>query len=367
MFELDQIVLGIILIVFAVGLILLPPLILNMIPRLRPLTKIPTPPPPNLPIPAHNEAVLLVHRGGRITYMNQQARQFFNLWEEEPNLESLARRARPSETFLMLCAAEGQVRFSLNGRFVEGTSYFTATSTDNNGSDPQGAILVSLRRPQLIMESAPITNSEALLATSSPPAPGVEVATGESVPQRRPAEITSQAFVVFSELAQTIASSLDLDIALKAILESVERLIPSDFYEVTIWDAEAETLLPYRLIGLATADRRLERGSERYRTDQGYTGYLATKRLPLLIKDINIFRDARPALDRQRYPFQSYLGIPMLVGGELVGTLELASLTKENYNENDLDVLNLLSGQAGIALKNALLFQQEQQRATELA
>src|SRR4030042_5094959 len=87
----------------------------------------------------------------------------------------------------------------------------------------------------------------------------------------------------------------------------------------------------------------------------------------LLVKDILTFRQARPALDRQRYPFQSYVGVPLLIAGDFLGTLELSSLSKDNYSESDLDVLNLLAGQAAVALKNALLYPQEIERSTELA
>ncbi len=50
-----------------------------------------------------------------------------------------------------------------------------------------------------------------------------------------------------------------------------------------------------------------------------------------------------------------------------MGTLEFASLAKENYTEGDLEALRLLSGQAAIAVNNALLFEQEHQRSLELA
>lgn len=352
--DLSPLALGIIFVAMAVGIIVIVFSLLRLIPRLHALTKVPPPPPASLSIDHHNEAVLLVQRGGRVTYINQQARELFNLWEEEPNLESLARKTRPSETFLTLCATEGQARFSLNGRFVEGTSYFASSAPSNNGANQLGAILISLRRPQLMVES------ETRMAGKSSAGEQPTTASGQT-------EVTRQAFTVFTELSQTIASNLDLEAALKAILESVERLIPSDFFEITIQDPDSDLLVPYRLIGLAGVDRHLERGAERYRSDQGYTGYLITHREHLLVKDINVFRDARPALDRQRYPFQSYLGIPMLVGGKLVGTLELASLSKDNYSDNDLEILNLLSGQASTALNNALLYQQEQKRANELA
>jgi PAS domain S-box-containing protein len=348
MFDLNQVVLGIIWVILGLGLPLLSLLLLRLMPRLRSLTKEAPSTPPPLPIPAHNEAVLMVQSGGRIAYINKIAREWFNLWEDEPNLESLARRTRPSETFLSLCASEGLARFSLNGRPIEGVSYFTVPSV-NQQATGQSAILVTLRRPQLTIES------EAKLANI-----GSENTTGQAV-------ISSQAITIFSELAQTMASSLDLEVALRAILESVERLIPADFYEITIWEANNEVMVPYRLVGLTGVDRRLERGAEQYRRDQGYSGYIARNNAPLLIKDINLFREARPALDRQHYPFQSYLGVPMLVGGQFVGAIELAALTKDNFSESDLDVLNLLAGQAAIALNNAMLFQEERRRAAELA
>ena len=141
-----------------------------------------------------------------------------------------------------------------------------------------------------------------------------------------------------------MASSLDLEATLQAVLESVERLLPSEFLEITLWDAEAGHLVPYRLVGMTGIDRRLEKASEPYRPDQGYSGYLITHHKALLVKDVGSFRQARPAVDRQRYPFQSYIGVPLMLAGELIGTLELASLSKDNYTESDLQVLRLLAG-----------------------
>jgi hypothetical protein len=56
-----------------------------------------------------------------------------------------------------------------------------------------------------------------------------------------------------------------------------------------------------------------------------------------------------------------------VVASELVGTLELASLGKQAFNESDLEVLRVLSGQAAVALHNAIQFQEEQRRILELS
>jgi PAS domain S-box-containing protein len=354
MFDLSLIVLGIVLVILGLGFFLLALLLLRLMPRLQSVDRLPPPPPASLNIASHNEAVLIIKSGGRVSYLNQQARELFNVWEEEPNLESLARRTRPPELFLTLCASEGQSRFSINGRFVEGTSYFAPGGVETS-ADHRSALLVTLRRPQLVLE------------TTSPLASSGGEHNGQEQQSLVQPGISDQAFNTFTELTQAMASSLDLGATLQAILESIERLLPSDFLEISIWEPEDQRLDPYRLVGIAGVDRHLEKAPERYQADQGYSGYLITQLQPLLVKDVNSFRQVRPSQDRQKFPFLSYLGIPLLLAGELVGTLELASLAKDNFNENDLEVLRLLSGQAAIALNNALLYRQELHRSMELA
>jgi PAS domain S-box-containing protein len=366
MFDLSPAALGLLLILMGIAFTLLILAITRVLPRLQPTTS--TPPPLASPeVAPHHEAVLLIQSGGRVVYMNQAAREWFNVWEDEPNLESLARRARPSQTFLMLCAGEGQARFTLNGRFVEGTSYYApgGITSDAKFPNPYAAVLVSLRRPQLILDASLNEGDKTPGATEAAEEVGhiVDLSPAEvNIP-----ETAGQTFGIFFELTQAMASSLDLEATLQAVLESVERLLPSEFLEITLWDAEAGHLVPYRLVGMTGIDRRLEKASEPYRPDQGYSGYLITHRKALLVKDVGSFRQARPAVDRQRYPFQSYIGVPLMLAGELIGTLELASLSKDNYTESDLQVLRLLASQAAVAINNALLYQKELQRSMEMS
>lgn len=354
MFELSPAVLGLILIFLGVVFVAATLVFLRFSARPNPVPRQPVPPPATAQIPPHQDAVLLVESGGRVAYINQAGREYFNAWEDEPNLESLARRTRPSENFLMLCASEGQTRFSLNGRFVEATSYFTP-GLPSNGSGHKGGMLVTLHKPRLVLEGG---------GSLQPAAAGL----GDETPALlQDGELAPQALQIFTELSQAMAANLDLKATLLTILESVERLLPSDILEITVWDPDDQLLVPYRLVGLPGLDRQLEMASYRYDASTGYTGYLVSRREPLLVQDINTFREARPVFDRQRYPFQSYLGVPLLVAGNLVGTLELASLAKESYQESDLEVANLLSRQAAIAVNNAVLYELEHKRSTELA
>ncbi|MFH1636760.1 MAG: GAF domain-containing protein [Chloroflexota bacterium] len=330
MFELDSVSLGITLLVLGLAFFLLTYFLLRVIPRIRSLPKTISKHSSSSKIPAHGDAVLLVQTGGRIVYLNQAARDSFNLWEKEPNLEHLVRRSRPGDVFLGLCSSAGQARFSIDGHPVEGTSYFIPNEDGN-------AIMLSLRSHRI---SALVSGE-----------------TGHA----------SQTFEVLTELSQSIAANLELEATLQAILQSVEQLVPTDFAEITIWDPDNEYLIPYRFVDLDGLDRHLERSTDRYPKDQGYSGYMAEHRQHILISDVDAHSEFRSIIDRKRYPFHSYLGIPLLVGGELIGTLDITSLGENAYTENDIKLLRMLSGQAAIALHNALLYQEEQRRAQELS
>ncbi len=207
----------------------------------------------------------------------------------------------------------------------------------NHQGASTGAILVTLHRPQMTTVGSQQTT------------------------------ISDKALNIFAELSQAMAGSLEIDQTLEAILESVERLVPSDLPEVTVWDPISQNLIPYRFVGIADVDRHLEQAPDRYMVDKGYSGFLITRRQPLLVPNVDTFREVRPANDRKQYPYNSYVGLPLQVAGELVGTLELASLTLNAFSENDLEVLRIIAGEAAVALHNAIQFQEEQKRVRELS
>ncbi len=275
----------------------------------------------------HTDAVLIIQPGGRVEYANALARQWFGLLENErPNLERLARRARPSDDFLQLCSAEGQARFSISGKLIEGVSYQVP------GSHP--VTLLSLRQP--------------------------EITSGLS----ESGDVSGSVLRIITDFGQAIAENLNLEAALSAILENIERLIPADILEIKVWDQISETLIPYRF-GSMDGKRFLEKSAK---TRFGrYSEYLSDKRAPLLVSDTQNFAEIRFTEDTGQYPIRSYIGIPLQAGGELVGTLEVGQIAADAYASEDQDILQLVAGQAAVAIRNALLYENEQRRSVELS
>jgi len=273
------------------------------------------------------EAVIVVEPGGRIREINPAARTLFTLFEGEyPNLERLARRARPDEAFLGLCAEQSQMRFSVSGRMVEGRSYRLASG--------EPLMVVTLRR----VETSPILGGD----TSNVAGPILKVVT---------------------EFSQTIAASLDLDTTVRAVLENIERLVPSDFAELKAWDRASQDFIVFRFSGGAGTDRALEKGVEtRF---PGFASSILMTGKTLLVGDTSALKPASNGA--QSTLVRSYLGVPLKAGGDPVGVLEVGVLAAEALGDEDRAILELIGGQAGVALHNAVHHADDQKRTAELA
>jgi PAS domain S-box-containing protein len=319
---------GLVFVLVGAGFLLIWVVLRVFVPRLRPVHVPAAASSETNELSSVNHAVFLVHTGGRVDYVNSVAREWFELRESEtPNLELMARRIRPSEDFWNLCASEGQARFSLNGRPLEGFSYQIPGATP--------AMLVSLRRSELTAGLA---------------------SQGERV--------AGSALRILSEFSQTISVDVGVMATVQAILENVERLVPADMLEVQMWNQAEQTLTPYRFGSGPGSGRRLERGMPH--TPSGYTSLVVEQRQPVLVADAQTDAGIPYQSSGDQKPVRAYIGVPLLAGGELIGTLEAGLNSSEGFAPQDMAILQLLSSQAAVALRNSAMLEEQQQRTAEL-
>ena len=278
------------------------------------------------------DAVLLVGQGGRLISINDRGREFFHLDEfEVVNLNRLSRRIRPADTFFALCASEGRARFALEGQMLEGVSYRIPAAAGQ-------AMMISLRPVDL--------------------AAGLETAVSEDSPE---------ALKSFMAMTQEILASLDLEETLKAILENIEKFTPADLIEVSLWDEDTNELIPYHLSSGSSMGRALIVADQRHRVAEEFSKKVLETREPLLVSSVEP-KDAQD-MDPSNYSdanLRSYMGVPLITGSRFVGLLELGSLTLGALKESDLGLVELMAGQFSVALHNALLYESEQKRSSEL-
>jgi GAF domain-containing protein len=176
---------------------------------------------------------------------------------------------------------------------------------------------------------------------------------------RRGAEETA----MLHEIGHTLSTTVGLRDTLEALIRGLQRLVPHDGGEVCLYHEEQAVYTSEASLG-----KQIQIASAAtYAADEGYTGWVGRNRRPLLIRDCAAFAEVRPkreeAITSGR--LRSYLGVPMLMGERLMGTVELVSEQPETFDEEHLRLLVTVANQAAAAVDRARLFDELNRRLQE--
>lgn len=162
------------------------------------------------------------------------------------------------------------------------------------------------------------------------------------------------------EITGALSSTLGLRPTITALIEGLQRLLPYSEGEVTLYDAEQQILVSEATLG----ETATVASAGSYSLQEGYSGWLGRNRQPLLIGDCVTFQEVRPrheeALASGR--LRSYMGVPLLIGDRLIGTVELISAQPNAFSPEHLRLLNLVAGHAAVAIDNARLYEMTERR-----
>ncbi len=173
----------------------------------------------------------------------------------------------------------------------------------------------------------------------------------------------SRQLQIIAELGHAITELNDLN----AILERAVTLISERFafYHVGIFLADSHN--EYAILRAANSQggqKMLARGHRLKIGKQGIVGYTAARREAHIALDVG--EDAvhfkNPDLPHTR----SEMALPLVAGNTLVGVLDIQSTQENAFTQEDVNTLQILADQLAIAIRNALLFT-ENQRALESA
>lgn len=181
--------------------------------------------------------------------------------------------------------------------------------------------------------------------------------------ERSTSQIAKQLEAV-SRVARKIGTTLDLQETLDAVVGAVAELVPCSLAEISLWDQEREALVLRAL--RCSPDRAFPLGSS-YPPGKGYTGWIVEHKKPLWVPDISGRSDIQPDLLPGEKSFHSYIGLPLIAGEELIGTLVLVHDEAEAFDRDDLALVETLAGYAAAAIHKARLYEQLSHHHQELA
>ena len=151
-----------------------------------------------------------------------------------------------------------------------------------------------------------------------------------------------------------IGSTTDLRVSLQAVLENITRQLQVDAADVLLLNQASLTLQYGAGVGFLTSEAMHTSIS----IGRGQAGKAALERRTVYIPDLNaedvgFVRTNLIAAER----FVSYLAVPLIAKGEVKGVLEIFHRGYLEMDEERKSFLEMLAGQAALAIDNALMFE----------
>ncbi len=307
--------------------------------------------------------------------LDLQDSDFFLLDEERGELRLVARRGFLTATGTLSLPVTGEQGIVVtaarcgqpvyvpdvrqDGRYVRCISGFPTLSELAVPVQFEGRVLGVINIESAELDAFSLADQEMVAILANQAALALENARLYAEEQRRAEEMS-----VLHALACRISASLELQNTLEAVVAAAAELIPCALSELSLWDPESQslTLLALR----AEASRSMPIGTV-YPPGHGYTGWLVRHKEPLLVPDVEARQDLRPHLLPGELPFAAYVGVPLLLGDELIGTLVLIANEPGAFHERHVQLLQALATQAVVAIRNARLYEEATRRHRELA
>jgi len=160
-----------------------------------------------------------------------------------------------------------------------------------------------------------------------------------------------------TEVGRAIGSVLDRDKVLRLILERLDQVVPYD--TVSLWLQEGELMRIHAVVGLEDQEGVVGL-TVPTREDALFRELISTKQ-PLIIADVQ--QDERfRGLGGTEW-VHSWLGVPLLSKGEVIGLLTIDKNETGFYTPETAQLALAFGQQAAIAIENARLFEEAQRRA----
>jgi serine phosphatase RsbU (regulator of sigma subunit) len=143
-------------------------------------------------------------------------------------------------------------------------------------------------------------------------------------------------------------SRLDEYALLNALVERVKEVLRADTAAVLLLDHSARQLIAAAASGIEEEVRQ----GVRVPLGTGFAGRVAASREPVILTRVDHTTVRNPLLvDRG---IRSLLGVPLLVGGRVIGVLHVGSLSGRSFDQQDVELLQLAADRAALAVHSLM-------------
>ncbi len=159
---------------------------------------------------------------------------------------------------------------------------------------------------------------------------------------------------IYTDLARTLTSSLNLSEILENVMKKVGELLRPRNWSLLLLDDEGEYLIFEVVVGEGAEQLK----GNRLKVGEGIAGWVAFTGEPLLVKDVR--EDPRFCYrfdEICRFKTESVICVPLQNRGKVLGVIELINRMEQDlFTDTDMRSLSQIADYAAIAISNAHLY-----------
>lgn len=176
---------------------------------------------------------------------------------------------------------------------------------------------------------------------------------------------TVEELKALGEISQAVSSTLDLETVLKSIVRHAVQLSKADAGTIYEFDEATENFIPSINYGINHDLVEAYRKAGLYVGDKTAMGQAALSQSPYQIPDLSKVSDY-PIKRLQNGRYQAILAVPLLLKNRLFGGLIIRRTTSGEFSDKVLNLLQSFAAQSSVAIHNARLFREVEEKGREL-
>lgn len=171
------------------------------------------------------------------------------------------------------------------------------------------------------------------------------------------------ALQTLNSVGKAISSELHINSLFELIYQQVTHVLPSEDFLIALLEEDRN-----RIEVKFEVSRGQKRSAVRTLSQDSLIGHVLQSHIPVLILDNYEVVFTEITGKRPIAIPQSWVGVPLMSGEKSIGVIVLQDFQERKaYDQDDLNLLSTLADQAAVAISNARLYREAEERATRLA
>lgn len=161
------------------------------------------------------------------------------------------------------------------------------------------------------------------------------------------------------DMAKQVTGALEVEAVMQTTVQILQRLLGARASSIALLDNRKSELVVQAAAGIDP--KWVNRA--RMKVGEGVSGQAVIQQKPIYIKDTH----AQPDFLFFSKTLRSILAVPLVIRDEVIGALTVDSDQANAFDEADIQLMTIAAAQVSVAIANARLYEEAQDRAAKLA